>query len=215
MKRILLYTDQPILAEGLKSTLPAERFDLMQPTDNLADLQTQMTTATPDIVLIDLTRLVNFEVLSAMRKSIASCPVVLWVGDIHSELAFQAMGLGVRGILRKALPTPVQIKCIEKVLSGEQWFEQTLINNFLTGRRVPLTKREGQVVALVTQGLKNKEIGGRLHITEGTVKVYLSRLFQKIGLKDRYELAIYGLRNLGELPAEASVCPRTMLLPPG
>jgi DNA-binding CsgD family transcriptional regulator len=68
---------------------------------------------------------------------------------------------------------------------------------------VALTKRESQLVSLLSQGLKNKEIATTLTISEGTVKVYLSRLFQKVGVKDRFELALYGLRNLQNMSGEA------------
>jgi hypothetical protein len=68
---------------------------------------------------------------------------------------------------------------------------------------------------LLSQGLKNKEIGAALTISEGTVKVYLSRLFQKVGAKDRFELALYGLRNfrnMGNVPPEADVPARPMMI---
>ena len=66
----------------------------------------------------------------------------------------------------------------------------------MSARRYALTRREGQLVTLLSQGLKNKEITTALGISEGTVKVCLSRLFQKLGVKDRFELALYGLKNL-------------------
>ena len=124
------------------------------------------------------------------------------MNSISTELAFQAMGLGVRGILRKTLPTDLQVKCLQKVQAGELWFEKALTDSFLCARRVALTQREGQLVSLLSQGLKNKEIATTLMISEGTVKVYLSRLFQKVGVKDRFELALFGLKNLttGQLP---------------
>jgi DNA-binding CsgD family transcriptional regulator len=110
--------------------------------------------------------------------------------------------LGVRGILRKTLPTDLQVKCLQKVQAGELWFEKALTDSFLCARRVALTQREGQLVSLLSQGLKNKEIATTLMISEGTVKVYLSRLFQKVGVKDRFELALFGLKNLttGQIP---------------
>jgi DNA-binding CsgD family transcriptional regulator len=88
------------------------------------------------------------------------------------------------------------------VQAGELWFEKALTDSFLCARRVALTQREGQLVSLLSQGLKNKEIASTLLISEGTVKVYLSRLFQKVGVKDRFELALFGLKNLttGQLP---------------
>jgi DNA-binding CsgD family transcriptional regulator len=87
------------------------------------------------------------------------------------------------------------------VAEGELWFDKSLTASFLTARTVTLTNRESQLVMLLAQGLKNKEIAHALNISEGTVKVYLSRLFQKVGVKDRFELALYGLRNLQNLQA--------------
>src|SRR5450432_2214071 len=66
----------------------------------------------------------------------------------------------------------------------------------MSASRYSQTRSEGQLVTLLAQGLKNKEIATALNISEGTVKVYLSRLFQKLGVKDRFELALYGLKNL-------------------
>jgi DNA-binding CsgD family transcriptional regulator len=90
------------------------------------------------------------------------------------------------------------------VAEGGLWFEEALKASFHSVRTVSLTKRESQLVSLLAQGLKNKEIASTLFISEGTVKVYLSRLFHKLGVKDRFELALYGLRNMptGEGPIE-------------
>jgi DNA-binding CsgD family transcriptional regulator len=106
------------------------------------------------------------------------------------------MSLGVRGILRKTLPTETLLRCLTRVNDGELWFEKALTDSIMSARRYSLTRREGQLVSLLSQGLKNKEIATALNISEGTVKVYLSRLFQKLGVKDRFELALYGLKNL-------------------
>ena len=135
---------------------------------------------------MDLTAEITFAVLSDMKHAMNGSRIVLWVNSISTELAFQAMGLGVRGILRKTLPTDLQVKCLQKVQAGELWFEKALTDSFLCARRVALTQREGQLVSLLSQGLKNKEIATTLMISEGTVKVYLSRLFQKVGVKDRF-----------------------------
>ncbi len=85
---------------------------------------------------------------------------------------------------------------LRRIHAGELWFEQALTDSILTARRYTLTRREGQIVTLVAQGLKNRELGVALNISEGTVKVYLSRLFKKLGLKDRFELALFGLKNM-------------------
>jgi len=179
-----------------------EGFELLPICSSVAGVMDQVGRGVPDLVLLDLTQEVTFAVLSDMKHAMMSCKIVLWVNSISTELAFQAMGLGVRGILRKTLPTDLQVKCLQKVQAGELWFEKALTDSFLCARRVALTQREGQLVSLLSQGLKNKEIATTLMISEGTVKVYLSRLFQKVGVKDRFELALFGLKNLttGQLP---------------
>ena len=63
-------------------------------------------------------------------------------------------------------------------------------------KRVALTERQGQIVSLVAQGFKNKEIAWSLGLTEGTVKVYLYKLFRKLGVSDRLDMALYGQKNL-------------------
>ena len=195
--RILLYSDEPILVKGLESVMREEEgFDLLPLCTTVPDLLEQITRAAPDLVLMNLTPEISFKVLSEMKQAMLHCKIVLWVNSISTEMAFQAMGLGVRGILRKSLPTDLLVKCLEKVQAGELWFEKALTDSFLTARRIALTRREGQLISLLSQGLKNKEIATALTISEGTVKVYLSRLFQKVGVKDRFELALYGLKNL-------------------
>jgi two-component system, NarL family, nitrate/nitrite response regulator NarL len=203
LTRVLLYSDEPILAKGLESVLrQIDDFELLPTSNTLASLMEQITQGVPDLVLMDLTAEITFAVLSDMKHAMSRSRIVLWVNSISTELAFQAMGLGVRGILRKTLPTELQVKCLQKVQAGELWFEKALTDSFLCARRVALTQREGQLVSLLSQGLKNKEIATTLMISEGTVKVYLSRLFQKVGVKDRFELALFGLKNLttGQLP---------------
>jgi DNA-binding NarL/FixJ family response regulator len=147
MTRVLLYSDEPILAQGLESVLrQIEGFELLPTSNSLAFLMEQISLGVPDLVLMDLTAEITFAVLSDMKHAMSRSRIVLWVSSISTELAFQAMGLGVRGILRKTLPTELQVKCLQKVQSGELWFEKALTDSFLCARRVALTKREGQLV---------------------------------------------------------------------
>src|SRR5207253_4649867 len=92
------------------------------------------------------------------------------------------------------------LRCLTCVEDGELWFEKALTDTLMSTRRYALTRREGQLVALLSQGLKNKEIATAMSISEGSVKVYLSRLFQKLQVKDRFELALFGLKNLSAGP---------------
>jgi DNA-binding NarL/FixJ family response regulator len=198
MTRIILYTTEPILFQGLESVLrQVEGFELLPVCGTVPGLLEQMALHAPDLVLLDCASEVTLDVLREMNHALAHARIVLWVDHISTELAFQAMGLGVRGILRKTLPTEMQVKCLWKVQAGEMWFEKALTESFLCAHRVALSQREGQLVTLLSQGLKNKEIATTLRISVGTVKVACSRLFQKLGVKDRFELAVFGLKNLG------------------
>lgn len=207
MSNVLLCADEPILAEGLRrilDTVPG--MELVGCCPQLEDLKEQLEFHQPDILLVDLTADVTFSVLSGLREAVSASRIVLWVHAISTELALQSMSLGVRGILRRTLPVETLVRCLTRVNEGELWFEKALTDSIMTARSYSLTRREGQLVALLSQGLKNKEIATALSISEGTVKVYMSRLFQKLGVKDRFELALYGLRNLapGSRVTEAS-----------
>jgi DNA-binding NarL/FixJ family response regulator len=204
MASVLLCTDEPILAEGLKQTLSnSEALELISWCPRLDDLQREIAVHRPELLLVDLTSEVNFSVLSGLHQIALQARIVLWVHSISTELALQAVSLGIRGILRKTLSTDTLVRCLTRVNEGELWFEKSLTDSIMSARRYSLTRREGQLVTLLSQGMKNKEIAFALTISEGTVKVYLSRLFQKLGVKDRFELALYGLKNLA--PASTGV----------
>jgi DNA-binding NarL/FixJ family response regulator len=201
--------DEPMLAKGLESVLRrVEDFELLPVCCGIPALTELLGHGTsPDVILLDLTENVTFGVLSALKATTGGAKVILWAKSVSPELAFQALGLGVRGILRKQLPPEVQVKCLQKVHAGELWFEKALTDSFLTSRRVALTGREGQLISLLAQGMKNKEIATALNLSDGSVKVYLSRLFEKTGVRDRFELALFGLKNLTpgqSLPQESS-----------
>ncbi len=197
MTRLMLYTDEPILAKGLEATASATAdFEVAAVCLNTVNLVHEVLTTHPDMLLLDLTPDLSFSFLIEMQRRAPETRIVLWARSISTELAYQAIEHGVRGILRRTHPPEIALKCLRMVAEGGLWFEETLKSSFTTMRAVSLTRREGQLVSLLAQGLKNKEIASTLFISEGTVKVYLSRLFHKLGVKDRFELALFGLKNM-------------------
>lgn len=200
MNNIALYSVQPILSAGLQAALAASNaFRLSPVCESLAQLVEQIRVTEPALVLIELTRDVTLEVLKHIRSQAPDAPIILWVDTVSTEFAAQSIGLGIRGILRRCLSLELQLKCLQKVSEGELWIEKALSDMLLSSKRVSLTSRERQLMGLVAQGLKNKEIAFSLGITEGTVKVYLSRLFEKVGAADRLELALFTIRNIAAL----------------
>jgi len=195
---VLVYSDQPVLAKGLESLIAGNpAFQLTACCSSLAGLKRQLVNVSPDLCVLDLTPDVTSGALEDLQSLAPDCKIILWTDTIAGDFAFQALTIGIRGVLRKTLPLEAYEQCLQRVSSGELWFEKSLTDSFRAARRVSLTRREGQLVSMLARGLKNKEISSELGITEGTVKVYLSHLFQKSGARDRFELALQGMKNLG------------------
>jgi DNA-binding NarL/FixJ family response regulator len=194
--RIALFTQQPFVAQGLAAVLRAEAdLELVFSADSLAAVRDSLKTVTPDVLLLQLMAGISLSELHQVRSA-SRCQVILWGQELDGDFAFQAMQLGVRGILSGSTSIADFLAALRNVHGGALCFEQELLDNFLSQKRVVLSPRQGQIVSLVAQGLKNKEIAFSMGITEGTVKVYLYKLFKKLGVNDRLDLALYGRKNL-------------------
>jgi DNA-binding NarL/FixJ family response regulator len=200
MRRIDLYTEQPVLAYGLKALTNETGLCVDRVCDSPASLFAAVDPPA-DLLLLEASSSLTLETLGRLTSSPARTPVALWVDTVPHEFISQAISVGVRGVVRKTLPREGLIEALHTIASGGLWIEKDLSERLLFHRPIPLTARERQLVTLLAQGLKNKEIAWSLGITEGTVKVYLSRLFQKVGANDRFELALYALKSLCSNPA--------------
>ena len=137
MASLLLCTDEPILAEGLIRILSgAEDLKLVSWCQTLENLREEIEAHQPELLLVDLTSDVNFSVLSSLHQIAREARIVLWVHSISTELALQAMSLGIRGILRKTLPVDTLMRCLTRVNEGELWFEKALTARHLLRGRV-------------------------------------------------------------------------------
>jgi len=146
----------------------------------------------PELVLLDLTGEFTFETLAETHARMPGSNLVIRVGPMSRELIFQALECGVRGILPARISADMLIQSLQRIARGEVVIEVT-DSGFDPGgeKRVTFSGREKQVVELLAQGLKNKEIAAAMSLAEGTVKVYLSRLFKKTKVRDRFELMLY------------------------
>lgn len=194
---------QPIVLEGLAKVLSfCEDLEYIGAAANPAAALIEISELHPDLVLVDqasgLKAALQF-VADLKRISMKSQPI-LWVHELPEIDCFRALQLGARGIAKKTLPVSALLECLRSVGQGNLWLESSLPGSGgLMERRVAprLTPREKEIVHHVCGGLKNKEIAAALAITPGTVKVHLMHIFEKIGVKDRFELAIHGRRLLG------------------
>jgi two-component system nitrate/nitrite response regulator NarP len=207
MHRILLYTDKPILALGLAAVLADRGGYELTVCSTIEETTASAQANPPDLLLLDQTPAISYAALKGWQHDFFHCPIALWIEEIPLEFAAQAVGCGIRAIISKSLPAEMTMKIFDLLLEGKVWFEKTLSDRLLCAQRVSVTRREGQLMTLLAEGLKNKEIATRLGICEGTVKVYLSRLFEKLHVRDRWELGIFARQNLGGIETHAQGSP--------
>jgi two-component system nitrate/nitrite response regulator NarL len=200
---------QPIVVEGLAKVLAdCEDLELLGSVSSMSDGLEAVRQHRPDVLLVDQTSGLKmvFQFITDVKSTWARCQPVLWVNDMAEVDCFRALQLGARGIIKKSLPVDALRECLRSVGRGNVWIENSLphADGQSDRRAAPrLTPREKEIVHHVCGGLKNKEIALALSITAGTVKVHLMHIFEKTGVKDRFELAVHGRRLLGvEHPAE-------------
>ena len=216
--QVLLYTQQPFVGRGFAAVLRGRPgFRLLACSESLQETRSLIRSDQPDIVLMHLVSRVSLSDLRELLSYDKRPQIVLWGDDLTGEFAFQAMQLGVRGILPGTTSIDCLLDALSNVNQGVLSFDKDLMDNLLLQKRVALTERQGQLVLLVAQGLKNKEIAWRLGTTEGTVKVYLYKLFKKLGVNDRLGMVLYGQKYLcdgqSELERNRSV-PRRLRFTP-
>ena len=180
-----------------------EDFEYIGSSSTVGEAFAAVRKSQPDIVLVDHASGLKavFEFIADVKNAAPRCQAVLWVQDLAEGDCFRALRCGARGALKKTSPVTTLVECLRAVARGDVWIEGSSSEQSADGtdrRSAPrLTPRERQIVQQICEGLKNKEIAQALSITAGTVKVHLMHVFEKTGVKDRFELAIQGRRFLG------------------
>lgn len=210
---VLLYSDKPVLAYGFKGLIDeyGDEFILLRTCKSFEELAAAALDIQPALVIVDYTREVTYDSVREFMKNVPKARVMIWAETIQLEMAYQVLMLGISGVIMKSEPGEILVSAIRQILKGGRYIPTDMANEILTGRRIAVTPREGQLIQLLARGMKNKEIAWQLKISEGTVKVYMSRLFAKLGVDDRLQLALFAQRNLAP---EGGKIPSTALLPP-
>src|ERR1035437_8700431 len=216
--RIVVADDHPIFRDGLCKLLALEEdFEVVAQAQDGRQVLDVLQQYEPDILLLDL-KMPGLDGLSTLQRlqvvKNKTRVIVLTASDDKNEFV-QAMKLGTSGIVLKQTATELLIKSIRKVHAGEIWLDShttaAVIRQFVAaddpppqlapsipGRereRSPLSERQREIVAMVAQGLKNKEMAEKMFISEQTVKNHLHNIFDKLGVSDRLELALYAIHN--------------------
>jgi len=217
--RIVVADDHPIFRDGLCRLLALEEdFEVVAQAQDGRQVLDVLQQHEPDILLLDL-KMPGLDGLATLQRLQAAKNktrvIVLTASDDKNEFV-QAMKLGTSGIVLKQTATELLIKSIRKVHAGEIWLDShttaAVIRQFVANdeapmaapvqaaaprerERSPLSQREREIVALVAQGFKNKEMAEKMFISEQTVKNHLHNIFDKLGVSDRLELALYAIHN--------------------
>jgi len=202
--RIVLADDHPIVLSGLEQLFAAEKdFKVLACCASGAETLKAVWKHRPDILILDIRmpEKSGLMVLQEMReKKVPTRVVVLTAAMDEGDLA-QAIRLGARGVVVKDMAPGILIECVRKVHAGEQWFDQGALSRVLeklacrqAGQEEAmqvLSPREVEIVRSVAAALQNKQIAKKLFISEGTVKVHLHNIYEKLGVDNRLQLVRY------------------------
>ena len=211
--RILLVDDHAVVRAGLRLIVQSrEGMTIVGEAGNRDDALSLADSEHPDIILLDLDLGGDsgMTLIADLIAAAGEARIIILTGLRDPEAHRQAVLLGAMGIVKKEKAAEVLISAIERVHAGEAWLDPSLMAGVLTevtrssrGRKTDpeadkiaaLTNREREVITLVGEGIKSKEIAGRLFISETTVRHHLTSIFDKLGVADRVELLIYAYRH--------------------
>jgi two-component system nitrate/nitrite response regulator NarL len=215
--RVLVGDSHPVVYVGLRATLRAEPdIRLVGRAQDGVEALELVATLDPDVILMEL-RLPRMDGLAVLRN-LAARPhrgkVILFTGSEDREELAEALKLGCAGILMKSSEPGLIVKSIRKVHEGGIWLSadttaavmrsvvmpaQTAAALGMDGKaprgRAHLSHREREIIWLIARGYKNKGIAEKMFIGEQTVKNHLHNMFDKLGVSDRLELALYAVHN--------------------
>ncbi|MFY9529258.1 MAG: response regulator transcription factor [Candidatus Acidiferrales bacterium] len=207
--RILVADDHAIFRDGLRKLLEgSDDVQIVGEASNGNECVKMLAKLKPDILLLDL-RMPEKDGLGVLEEiNFDSTPtrvIVLTAAEDDRDVV-RAMRLGARGVVLKQSASDLLLKSIRKVHDGEIWLDNRMTAEVIDAfkksaeagqrREKPLlSDREKEIVQLVAQGFRNREIGEKLFISEQTVKNHLHNIFDKLGVSDRLELALYAIHH--------------------
>ena len=204
-KSIAICDTQPVTAEGIRNLVrgvPDLKF--LGAPESLAQATEMVRKQRPNVMILDkgfgIQAILDWLTEIQSGGTPLQTGMVVWGVSVTEAEALRFLQAGARGILRKSAGVQAILACLRTVAAGRSWMEDCVFRDSTRSDRYPrseLTAREQQVLELVEQGFKNKEIATELGIRPGTVKIHLKHIFEKTGVRGRYGLALNGLRDRG------------------
>jgi two-component system nitrate/nitrite response regulator NarP len=197
MTRVLLVDDHPMIGAALEMLLRESDYELLERARTASEATKQIAKLKPDLLLLDvhLPDASGLEVLRRLNKSRGRPKVILLTAGMDEAQLLVAAELAPEGMVLKTSDPGLLIGCMDMVVGGGRWIdpeiaERTRHAEDRAASAPPLTRRERELIELVRQGLRNRDIAAELGVTEGTVKVYLHAIFDKLRVENRTELAL-------------------------
>ena len=201
MTRVLVAEDDPLTLSGISMLLDKTNFEVVATVNTGTAALDALPKARPDMLILDnsMPERTGLDVLRTLRHRGDNRSVILLTGGINDQATKEAMQLGVDGIVIKSTAPRDLLTCLEAVVRGRRWLDQEVMQRAMQLAMSPdsprdpleaLSARERAVASLAQRGLRNKEIADELGLTEGTVKVHLHKVFEKLGVRGRTELIL-------------------------
>lgn len=207
MTTILLADDHPMIRTAIEALLRDTDFEIVGTAGTGDEAFSLLAQLRPEVLLLDLQMPggSGMDVIRRLAGNEDAPPIVILTAAIDDASLMEAQALNVRGMVLKNSDPAYLLECLEQVRRGATWIDpelsariQALSDTLADRRRPALAPRERQLIRFVRQGLRNREIAKELGVTEGTVKVYLHAVFEKLGVSSRTELAVRADEFLAE-----------------
>ena len=223
--RVILADTQAIYRVGTKKIFALEDdIRVVAQAENLGQVLAAASKFPADVLLFEAAISPNApEAVSEVLKRAANLKVIVLSPENDEETTVEYFRRGVRGILPRSIAPEMLVKCVRKVAAGETWIDNQSVNWVIEAYRsqaaqltsprpkTKLSDKELLIISCVTQGMRNKEIANEIGTTEQVVKNYLRKVYDKLGVSDRLELALYCIHHRllqgsgrGQIPEDAA-----------